>query len=343
MQGYDVQQSTTAYPLVFLLISSVDHLTGLTGATVAVTLSKSGGAFGSPAGAVSEIGSGWYKVAGNATDTGTLGPLALHATATGADPSDALYPVVAYSPQDAVHLGLSAIPNTACTTNASLLTSGSGTDQISAAAGKLLLQPTQAGVTIPTVTTVGTLTTYTGNTVQTGDSYARIGSTGSSLTSLAPAATALSTATWTNTLAGYLANLSGGAVALASTALSTAQWTNTRASNLDNLDAAVSTRSTYAGGAVASVTGAVTVGTNADKTGYALASTGLDSIGTTAPSGAATTFPLMLVQVWRRFFKGSAKAVSSLTIKTFANDGTTVLTTQAYTDDGAGNETLGSA
>lgn len=33
-------------------------------------------------------------------------------------------------------------------------------------------------------TTVGTITTYTGNTVQTGDSFARIGATGSGLTSL---------------------------------------------------------------------------------------------------------------------------------------------------------------
>jgi hypothetical protein len=40
------------------------------------------------------------------------------------------------------------------------------------------------GTTIATVTAVGTLTTYTGNTVQTGDSFARIGATGSGLTSL---------------------------------------------------------------------------------------------------------------------------------------------------------------
>jgi hypothetical protein len=44
------------------------------------------------------------------------------------------------------------------------------------------------------------------------------------------------------------------------------------------LDAHVSSRSTYTGGAVASVTAPVTVGTNSDKTGYALASAGLDSI-----------------------------------------------------------------
>lgn len=39
----------------------------------------------------------------------------------------------------------------------------------------------------------------------------------------------------------------------------------------DYIDAAVSSRSTYAGGAVASVTAAVTVGTNNDKSGYSLA------------------------------------------------------------------------
>ncbi len=45
-----------------------------------------------------------------------------------------------------------------------------------------------------------------------------------------------------------------------------------------NLDAQVSTRSTFAGGAVASVTAPVIVGTNNDKAGYALVSSGLDAI-----------------------------------------------------------------
>ena len=70
------------------------------------------------------------------------------------------------------------------------------------------------GGKISEVALVDTLTTYTGNTPQTGDAFARIGSTGSGLTSLAPSSTALSTATWTNTLAGYLGNLNvGGNVA----------------------------------------------------------------------------------------------------------------------------------
>jgi hypothetical protein len=45
-----------------------------------------------------------------------------------------------------------------------------------------------------------------------------------------------------------------------------------------NLDARVSTRSTFAGGAVASVAAPVTVGTVNDKTGYSLAPSGLDAI-----------------------------------------------------------------
>ena len=65
-----------------------------------------GGAFATPAGSVTEIANGWYQVAGNATDTSALGPLLLHATATGADPCDALYEVVAFDPQSATNLGL---------------------------------------------------------------------------------------------------------------------------------------------------------------------------------------------------------------------------------------------
>ena len=45
-----------------------------------------------------------------------------------------------------------------------------------------------------------------------------------------------------------------------------------------NLDAKISTRSTYAGGAVASVAAPVTVGVNNDKSGYTLSGSGLDAI-----------------------------------------------------------------
>lgn len=64
----------------------------------------------------------------------------------------------------------------------------------------------------------------------------------------APSATALSTADWTNTRAGYLDNLDAAVSTRApgATALSTAQWTNTRAGLLDNLDAAMTSRASAA-------------------------------------------------------------------------------------------------
>lgn len=64
----------------------------------------------------------------------------------------------------------------------------------------------------------------------------------------------------------------------------------------------------------------------ADKAGFKLASDGLDAVAVTAPTGVATTFPGMMVQLWRRFFK--KVVVSTTEIKTYANDGTTVITTQ---------------
>lgn len=92
------KQSTTTYPIPFLMVDSADHITGKTGLTPTVTISKNGGAFGAPSGAVTEIGSGWYALAGNATDRNTLGELLLHATAAGADPVDDRYEVVSWDP-----------------------------------------------------------------------------------------------------------------------------------------------------------------------------------------------------------------------------------------------------
>lgn len=67
------------------------------------------------------------------------------------------------------------------------------------------------------------------------------------------------------------------------------------------------------------------------KTGYSLAAAGLDAISTTAPTGVASNFREMMVQLWRRFFKRVYKDKNAGTIRTYADDGTTVITTQAYT------------
>ncbi len=74
-----------------------------------------------------------------------------------------------------------------------------------------------------------------------------------------------------------------------------------------------------------------------------LSPSSLDQIAITAPTGPASNFREMMVQTWRRLFKKSVKDKDALTIKTYADNGTTIITTQDYTDDGVGNETLGSA
>lgn len=95
--------------MTFLLVSSTDHIAAVTGVAPTVTISKNGAAFGAPAGAVSEIGNGWYALSGNATDRNTLGGLLIHATATGADPVDDRYTVVPWDPFDGAALGLTRI------------------------------------------------------------------------------------------------------------------------------------------------------------------------------------------------------------------------------------------
>lgn len=107
------QQSSTSHPNLFYMVLSTDHVTPATGKTVTVTISKDGGAFGAASGAVSEIGNGWYALAGNATDRNTLGALALRATATGCDESPALCMIVPYDPFNGINYGLTALPGAA--------------------------------------------------------------------------------------------------------------------------------------------------------------------------------------------------------------------------------------
>lgn len=128
-----IKQSSTAVPLMFFMVDSTDKTTPKTGLTPTVTISKNGASFATPAGTVSEVGSGWYKVAGNATDTNTLGSICLQATGTGADAiSKEGWNVVAYDPYDAVRLGLSAIPNASAGANGGLPT-GNGSGQVAVA------------------------------------------------------------------------------------------------------------------------------------------------------------------------------------------------------------------
>jgi hypothetical protein len=190
--AYPLLKGDASIPIIFgPVILSSDHVspaTGLAG-TLAVTISKNGAGFAAPSGALSEISAGWYKLAGNATDTNTAGPLAVHATVATADPFDQM---VAFVLDPTVQLfGVNVVAINSVSTG-----------------------PVTSVKAVQGLSVADTIATYTGNTPQSGDSFARIGANGASLTAL-------------------------GDVRLA------------------NLDATISSRSTFSGGAVASVTGNV--------------------------------------------------------------------------------------
>jgi len=107
-----LKQSTGTNIMVFMTQSS-DHITGLTGATLTITASKDGAAFGSISPTVTERGSGWYNLALTSSHTDTLGDLAIHVTATSADPTDLLCRIVA----GALDADVSGVPALVWATN----------------------------------------------------------------------------------------------------------------------------------------------------------------------------------------------------------------------------------
>ena len=56
---------------------------------------------------------------------------------------DVVIPLLSINPYDGVHGGLSALPNTACATNGSLITSGTGTAQLSTSGGEVTVGTNQ--------------------------------------------------------------------------------------------------------------------------------------------------------------------------------------------------------
>lgn len=143
---------------------------------------------------------------------------------------------------------------------------------------------------------------------QTGDAYGLIGANGSGLTSLAAQSTAdaikaktdnlpadPASNTQVNTRMATFSYTAPDNTSITAIKAKTDQLTFTTANVVDcnapsastvassvrtnlttelgRIDVAISTRSTYSGGAVASVTDPVTVGTNNDKTGYSLSVT----------------------------------------------------------------------
>ncbi len=247
---------------------------------------------------------GWYRLdlPDAAIASGRFSSLHLKG-ATNMAPLPIEIELTAWNNQDAVHGGMSALPNTACTTNASLLTSGTGTDQVSVTSGQVdlgkILGTTSAGavgyvgvdwahVNAPTTTVnlsgttiavtqkVDVDTIKTNPVVNGGTITFPTGATLASTTNIT--AGTITTATNLTNLPAITADwLTGTGVAASAVTkiqagLSTYGGGDTSGTTT-LLARLTSTRSGYldnlSGGAVALASGVI-VTTNSDKTGYSL-------------------------------------------------------------------------
>lgn len=180
----NLKQSTT-YTRMFLLVQSSDHETGLTGASPSVTISKAGGAFGAAAGAVTEVSSGWYKVALTTADTGTLGDLAFHITATSGDPTDFVDQVTANILGDAMTANVTQVNGHAVTDTASGVLDVNAKNINNVSASPVTTIGANVGTTQPVNFTGTGAAAYVKSDVtdwkaatapaMTGDAYARLG------------------------------------------------------------------------------------------------------------------------------------------------------------------------
>lgn len=195
------KQSSTSYPILLYMVLSSDHTTAATGKTVSVTLSKNGAAPGAAVGSVSEIGGGWYALAGNSTDRDTVGPLAIRATASGCDDYPVEYTIVPWDPFDATRLGILALPNANAEAAGGLITRGTGPGQAAVSGGRIeadtkLIEGGDATDALLAAAEAALASTD-----------ATLGAVAADILTLLSRLSALR--------AGYLDNLSGGAVALA--------------------------------------------------------------------------------------------------------------------------------
>lgn len=176
---------------MFLIVQSADHITGLTGATPTVTLSKAGAAFGAAGGTVTEVANGYYKIAFTTTDTNTLGDLAVHVTAASGDPTDWVDQVCANILGD-------TLPANATQLAGQTVTAGAGVTFPSSIAS-------------PTNITAGTITTTTNltNAPTSGDFTATMKT---SLNAATPASVTGSVASVTGAVGSVTGNV-GGSVA----------------------------------------------------------------------------------------------------------------------------------
>lgn len=187
-----LRQSTAATVMIGPFLDASDGVAAEVALTLSqadIRLSKNGGAFAQSnnvAGATHGE-NGYYTVPLDTTDTNAIGRLRIAVSEAGAVPVWEDFTVLHANVYDVIFGTVALSTHTAAAVQA-LVAAGSVSGITGNVGGNV----------------VGSVGSLVGHTPQSGDAYARIGSTGSGLTTLAPAATALSSAVWTGTKAGYL-------------------------------------------------------------------------------------------------------------------------------------------
>lgn len=315
----EIKQSTACNVMIFMVDSS-DHVTGMTGLTLSVSISKNGGAFSTISPTVTERGNGWYNIALSSSDTDTLGDLVVRATATGADPAERVLNVVANVEADTY-----TIVNTNLDTTVSSRASQSSVNAIPT--NPVLVTDTRLDNLDATISSrstfvpaedaviVGTNTDKTGYSLSSTSEDSIASKVWSSTTRTLTSFGTLVSDIWnysTRTLTDFSTSLAQSVWDVLESAISVVNsigvklktnvdaTISSRASQssvnaiptnpvlttdtrLDNLDATISSRSTFD-----PATDTVTVGTNNDKNNYNLSATAIDAILDEVVEGSLT-------------------------------------------------------
>lgn len=146
------------------MVQSSDHITGITGATVTVTISKAGATGAAAGGTVSQVDAtnnpGLYKIVLTTTDTNTLGDLSFHCTATSADPTDFVDQVTTQIFGDTLTANTTQIAGAAVSTTTAQI--GVNVVQVNAQTATAAAGVTfPSSIASPTNITAGTITTTT--------------------------------------------------------------------------------------------------------------------------------------------------------------------------------------
>lgn len=299
-------KANATYTRTFLAVYKTDHVTGATGITVIVRLSKAGAAYGASAGSVAQVGNGLFSISLTTADTNTLGDLAYNCTGTNIDPTDFIDQVVNFD------------------FNVPVVTTGTTVGTVTLAGGTYAVNLSGSVnnvITGVTVTTNNDKTGYTASTVSDKTGYSLSSGTqtfNQAGTQSGPFVSAISLASGT-----YAVNLSGSVnnviqpisttITGGTTNANVVQWVgvapnslisgrvdsnaqvvgdktgyslasgtqvgviiptvvsvNSVSGSVGSVTGAVGSVTGNVGGSVNSVVNSVVTGTNADKTGYSL-------------------------------------------------------------------------